>query len=183
MTAFEQKLMDFPLSLKAIADDGCFVGYASVFDEVDNQQDVILRGAFARTVKGRGASKIKLLWQHDTKEPIGVFNVIKEDSFGLYVEGRLLLDLQRGREAYSLLKTGAVEGLSIGFAVKKASLDHETGNRIISDLELYEISLVTFPANSKAKISRVKSAEPPSAMLLELSDAIDRAIAAAYSRD
>ena len=72
-----------------------FAGYASVFGMVDSQNDVIMKGAFSRTLKKR-RGEVKLLWQHQVDEPIGVFTLIREDSHGLYVEGRLLLDLQRG---------------------------------------------------------------------------------------
>lgn len=151
----ERKRLDFSLELKAIEENGRFAGYASVFDVVDRQKDIILRGAFQDTLAGR-AGQIKLLWQHQFEEPIGVFDRIVEDEHGLYVEGRLLLDIQRAREAYSLLRAGAIEGLSIGYSPVRYSIDPETGVRLIARVELWEISLVTFPANAQAGVTQVK---------------------------
>ncbi|MCH2038402.1 MAG: HK97 family phage prohead protease [Rickettsiales bacterium] len=145
-------------SVKNLDRNGVFTGYASVFNVVDNHNDVILKGAFEGSIKNMSQSKtrIKMLWQHDTKEPVGVFNLIKEDEQGLYVEGKLLLDLVKGREVYALLKSGAIEGLSIGYNPTNFSYDEVTGVRYISDIDLREISLVTFPANEQAKIMSVK---------------------------
>lgn len=145
----------FALELKQLQQDGTFAGYAAVFDVVDNQRDIILQGAFSRTLQL--AKDIKLLWQHDTKEPIGVFTQIREDAHGLYVEGRLLLDVQRAREAYALMKEGALSGLSIGYGAKHYDIDPDTGVRVISDVELFEVSVVTFPANEAARVTQVKS--------------------------
>ena len=105
----ERKKLDFNLSLKSIDNQGIFAGYASVFNMVDNQRDVIQRGAFSRTLKGR-IGDIKLLWQHQQDEPIGVFSKIFEDTRGLYVEAKLLLNVQRALEAHTLLKAGALSG-------------------------------------------------------------------------
>lgn len=110
----ERKRMAFALQVKALGADGTFAGYASVFDIVDNQKDIMIKGAFSATLK-QGAGAVKLLWQHQQDEPIGVFERMFEDSVGLYVEGRLLLDVQKANEAYALLKAGAVSGLSIGY--------------------------------------------------------------------
>lgn len=145
-------------SVKNLELNGVFTGYASVFNVVDNHNDVILKGAFEGTIRNMNHSKtrVKLLWQHDTKEPVGVFNVIKEDEQGLFVEGKLLLDLVKGREVYTLLKSGAIEGLSIGYNPTNFSYDEVTGVRYISDIDLREISLVTFPANEQAKVMSVK---------------------------
>lgn len=150
------KHLDFPLSLKQIDAEGFFAGYASVFNVVDEQKDVILHGAFRDTLQTK-QGKIKLLWQHKTDEPIGVFHVIREDAQGLYVEGRLLLDVARAREAYALLKSGAMNGLSIGYQVKNHDYDAKTGVRLIIEAELFEVSLVTFPANSEATVRAVKA--------------------------
>jgi hypothetical protein len=136
-------------------EDGKFAGYASVFGIIDSQNDVVMKGAFQNSLKKR-AGDVKLLWQHQVGEPIGVFSLIREDSHGLYVEGRLLLDLQRGREAYSLLKNGAIKGLSIGYSVVAADYNGDDNIRLITDLQLWEISLVTFPANEAAVVTSVK---------------------------
>lgn len=130
-------------------EDGSFTGYGSVFGVLDNQNDIILKGAFERSLLEKGAD-IKLLWQHKTDEPIGVFDEIREDEYGLYVKGRLLLDVQRAREAYALMKVGALKGLSIGYSVNVADFEEIKSARLIVDVDLFEVSLVTFPANKDA---------------------------------
>ncbi len=170
----ERKKLAFNLQVKSLDKIGKFAGYASVFDVMDNQNDIILRGAFAETLKGRVA-EIKMLWQHNQSEPIGVFDRIFEDVRGLYVEGRLLLDVARAKEAYSLLKEGVVSGLSIGYSPLKYRRHEKTGVRLLSAVELWEISLVTFPANEAAKITVVKQ-EITRPQLLELSQALDMAM-------
>ncbi len=167
--------MTLPGEIKSLGQQGYFAGYASMFDYVDNQMDVVIHGAFERTlVENKSGQEIKLLWQHDVREPIGYFTSIKEDNHGLYVEGYLQQEVQKGREAYALLKSGAVRGLSIGYKVKDYSVDHKSGIRIINDLDLYEISLVTFPANEMAKITQVKANDFGDMSML--SAAIDNAI-------
>ena len=158
-TMRERKKLDFNLELKALDAQGRFAGYASVFNIVDSQRDIILRGAFAHSVKGRTA-EIKLLWQHQQEEPIGVFDRIFEDARGLYVEGRLLLDVARAREAYSLLKAGALSGLSIGYSPVRYKIDAKNGVRRLMEVDLWEVSLVTFPANEAANVTVVKNIEP-----------------------
>ena len=128
---------------------------------LDNHNDVIMPGAFSRTIRKQHSGKqIKLLWQHHTDEPIGSFSVIKEDKNGLYVEGNLALDVQRGNEAYSLLRSGALEGLSIGYTAKTFHFDEKTGYRYLTDVDLWEISVVTFPANPDAAITHEKESLP-----------------------
>jgi HK97 family phage prohead protease len=120
-----------------------------------------LPNSFKETLEERDIKKsIKLLWQHSAEEPIGYFDVIREDNVGLYVEGKILLDIEKGREAYSLIKTGAISGLSIGYNVKKAKFDDNNGTRIISKIDLWEISVVTFPANKLSNITFCKSYNP-----------------------
>src|SRR5688572_6712609 len=120
--------LDCSLSLKSVGEEGRFAGYASVFGIVDKQRDIVQPGAFAKTIKGR-AQDIKLLWQHDFSEPVGVLTRMFEDTRGLYVEGRLLLEVARARETYALLKAGAVSGLSIGYTPIEFSIDADTGVR------------------------------------------------------
>lgn len=147
--------------IKSIDAQGKFSGYASVFNIEDSYKDIILPNAFKGTLKQRNISKdIKLLWQHSPEEPIGSFNVIKEDSVGLYVEGQLLMDVARAKEAYSLIKNGSISGLSIGYNVNEAFVNKETGIRVISDVDLWEISVVTFPANNLANITHIKNEKP-----------------------
>lgn len=141
------------IELKTLAESGYFTGYASVFDYVDKQQDVILSGAF----KSAKPEKVKLLWQHDFLQPIGIIKHLSEDDYGLFVEGKFILDIQRAREAYALLKNGAISGLSIGYNVKDSAYDAETAIRLIRSVELHEISIVTFPANDLAEVTAVKN--------------------------
>ncbi|MEZ5691495.1 MAG: HK97 family phage prohead protease [Rickettsiales bacterium] len=164
----------FNLQIKSLDNDGRFAGYASVFDVVDNQRDIILRGAFVNSLKGR-VGEIKMLWQHRQDDPVGVFEKIFEDSRGLYVEGRLLLNLEKAIEAYSLMKEGVISGLSIGYTPITYRVNEKTGVRTISVAELWEISLVTFPANDAARITVLKQ-DIPAYELVELAEALDRAI-------
>lgn len=172
----ERKRMAFALNVKSIDNDGRFAGYASVFDVVDNQRDVMMKGAFAATLK-KGAGAVKLLWQHQQDEPIGVFEKVFEDAYGLYVEGKLLLDVQKAREAHALMKAGAVSGLSIGYSPVRYKISDE-GVRLLAEVDLFEVSLVTFPANNAATITVVKadSERATPLELIHLSDALDRAI-------
>ena len=147
---------DFPLEVKEITEEGRFSGYASVFDVIDYYDDEILRGAFAKSI----AEKMPvMLWQHDSAEPIGVYESIREDDIGLWIEGRLLLDLEKGREAYILLKNQAIRGLSIGYIPTLWEWENRENRRIclLKEIDLWEVSLVTFPANPKALVGEVKS--------------------------
>lgn len=145
--------------LKRVAETGEFEGYASVFDVVDHGQDIVVRGAFLRSLKERGAEGIRLLWQHDPAEPIGRIDEVREDHRGLYVRGHLLLDVARAREAHALMRAGALDGLSIGFHTVKSQVDDFTGVRRIMDVDLWEISLVTFPMQPQARITSFKTVE------------------------
>ena len=122
---------------------------------------MIKDGAFTKTLRQRGAKGVKLLYQHKTDMPIGVFSQIKEDDHGLYVKGKLALGTTAGRDAYELMKMGALDGLSIGFKVnpKEVMYDKRTGKRIIKELDLMEVSLVTFPMNPRATVRSVKGEE------------------------
>lgn len=147
---------DFPLEIKEITEEGRFRGYGAVFDVIDYYDDEIVRGAFAKSI----AEKIPImLWQHDSAEPIGVYESIQEDDIGLWIEGRLLLDLEKGREAYILLKNQAIRGLSIGFLPTLWEWENRENRRIrvLKEIDLWEVSLVTFPANPKALVDDVKS--------------------------
>lgn len=137
---------------------GEFEGYGSVFNNTDLGNDVIRNGAFKKSLSRRGAKGVKLLYQHKSDMPIGVFEDIKEDQHGLKVKGRLAMKTQAGQEAYELMKMGALDGLSIGFRVnpKKVSYDKRTKKRIIDEVDLMEISLVTFPMNPQATVRSVK---------------------------
>jgi HK97 family phage prohead protease len=142
--------------LKTNDDAFTFAGYASTFGNVDDVNDVVVPGAFARTIKERGPSGVVLLWQHDKNEPIGRPTVIREDSKGLYIESSISRT-DTGMKAYTLLKDGVLRQMSIGYTAKKYSIDQKSGVRRLEDMDLWEVSLVTFPANEKAAVTAVKS--------------------------
>lgn len=166
-----EKQININFDIKGVEDDGTFTGYASVFHIIDSQNDTILKGAFAKTLKRR-AGDIKMLWQHKIDEPIGNFISLSEDKHGLFVKGKLMLDVQRAKEAYALLQSGVINGLSIGYSVTDADYNDEIGVRLIKEVDLFEISLVTFPANESATIISVKGDD-----IAALSNSIERAIA------
>ena len=143
----------FRLKRSQVHEDGTFEGYLSTFNNIDSYGDVIRQGAFKKTLSER--ESFPLLWQHDTCEPIGVFDELREDDYGLFVHGVLNQDTQRGREAYALLRQGALDGLSIGFSTVKDSWDGDVRN--IQEVRLWEGSLVTFPANDLARVTSVRS--------------------------
>ena len=146
----------YPMEIKEISDEGYFSGYGSVFDVVDDWDDVIVRGAFAETLRKKTPV---MLWQHDSSNPIGVYEKIYEDDIGLWLEGRLLLDIEKGREAHILLKNRAIRGLSIGFLplAWEDEMRSRKKIRVLKDIDLWEVSLVTFPANPKAVVDEVKT--------------------------
>lgn len=150
--------LDTVFDVKAIAKDGQFEGYASVFDRLDDGRDVIAHGAFRASIARRGPGGVKLLWQHDPREPIGVIDALQEDQIGLRVSGRLLLDVARARDAHRLMQAGALDGLSIGYRVKRAEVDAKSAIRRLLEIDLWEVSLVTFPMQGAARLLRVKSA-------------------------
>ena len=149
----------FNLKIKAVQEDGFFSGYGAVFGNVDWYNDVILPGAFAKSLE-KWAEKNKMppvLWNHNDGEPIGVYTSIYEDEKGLFVEGRLLIDdVPRAKSTHALLKAGAIDGLSIGYKTKKAN-QQTNGIRELIELDLGEISIVTMPANEESLITSVKS--------------------------
>lgn len=155
-----QKQATVGFEIKSVSDDGVFAGYASVFNVVDDQFDVILPRAFGHSIQSR-TQDIKLLWQHKADEPIGYFTQVVEDEHGLFVEGRLLLDVERAKEAHALLKSGALKGMSIGYSIVKAHFDENEGVRYIEEVDLWEVSLVTFPANVNATVAYVKGSDAP----------------------
>ena len=122
-----------------------FEGYASLFGVADGAGDLMAPGAFTKSLRTRGLSRIRMLYQHFAHEPIGVWEEIREDARGLYVRGRLTTDIERGRDVLALLKDGALDGLSIGFKTKAARRDPATGARTLIEIELWEVSVVTFP--------------------------------------
>lgn len=156
-----EKTRDFPFQLKEMKPDGSFHGYGSVFGVKDSYDEIVAPGAFAdslaeHSAKGRLPA---LLWQHRSGEPVGVYTSMKEDGVGLAVEGQLALKTARGAEAYELLSMGAISGLSIGFLTREDSFDRVTGVTTLKKLDLWEVSLVTFPANDAARVQGVKAVE------------------------
>ena len=144
-----------PLSLKsAPGQDGVFEGYASVFGIVDQGMDMVERGAFSKSL---GTRKVKMLWQHNTDQPIGIWQEIREDEHGLFVKGRLIPEVEKAREAMALLKAGALDSMSIGYRTIEANTEGERRIRKLTEIDLFEISLVTFPMLEAAKVTDVKS--------------------------
>jgi uncharacterized protein len=143
---------------RAVAAGGVIAGYASLFGEVDLGGDVVARGAFAESLKRGGPGRVRMLFQHDPTEPIGVWDEIREDGMGLRVRGRLTLGVARAREVWALIREGAIDGLSIGFKPVTARRDTRTGVRRLERVDLWEISIVTFPMLPKARIGRTKAA-------------------------
>jgi len=140
--------------------EGKFTGMASTFGNKDLVNDIIERGAFAKSVKKRGVKRIKLLAYHNENEPIGVFEDIKETDKGLFVEGQLAMGVQKAREMHELMTMGALDSMSIGFRAdpSKQQFDDARGVRILKEIDLMEVSIVTFPANERARIRTVKDA-------------------------
>jgi len=149
-----------PLKVKSVNDDGTFEGYGSVFHVEDSYKDVVVPGAFVKSIahhKTKGMMPA-LLWQHNSSKPLGVWEEMKEDEHGLFCKGRLLIeDVQLAKEAHALLKAGAISGLSIGYRTIIDEYDRESGIVTLKELELWETSLVTFPANDAARVTGVKN--------------------------
>ncbi len=150
----ERKFVD--LVVEALEGDGCFSGYASLFGRVDLGRDVVERGAFVKSLRTRGPTGIRMLFQHDPNQPIGTWTELREDARGLYVRGRLTEGVSRSQEVLRLMRGGALDGLSIGFRAMRAKNDSATGVRRILEADLWEISIVTFPMLPGARIERVK---------------------------
>jgi HK97 family phage prohead protease len=148
---------------------GTFAGYASIFDVVDSYGDVVVRGAFKKTLREK--KQFPILWSHSIMEPLGVIRG-QEDERGLAIEGELNLDVQRGREIRSLMKQGAVNGLSIGYEVVKEGEDAETRARLLKEIKLWEISPCVFQACPDALVGEVKANGLNSGEGLELNPAL-----------
>lgn len=153
------KYLDRPFELKDIDEKGKFTGYGSVFGELDSYRDIVVKGAFKNTLARfkELKRKVPMLWQHNSRQPMGVYTDVKEDSYGLFVEGEINMDTQVGREGYSLMKQGALSGLSIGYDTVMFKDDDVKLVRELHEVDLWEISPVTFPAGDSARIQTVKS--------------------------
>ena len=151
----------FRLDIKGIGEDGTITGYGSVFGVKDTYDDVVAKGAFVKSLnmhKSEGTMPA-MLWQHKSDKPLGVWTEMIEDAKGLKVTGQLALDTEQGAEAYVLLKMGAINGLSIGFMSVAWAYNEDTETRTLTEIDLWEVSLVTFPANGKSRVTGVKSVE------------------------
>ena len=162
-------------SVLTVTDGTLVEGYASLFGKADQGGDVVQKGAYAAsltklTAEGRN---VKMLWQHDPAQPIGIWDEVREDARGLYVKGRLLTDVARGAEAAALIQAGAIDGLSIGYRTKKAEKD-TSGRRLLNELELWEVSLVTFPMLPDARVG-AKSEDPADLILRDMAEAFEGA--------
>jgi HK97 family phage prohead protease len=155
----ERTRLAVALEVRNIDDDArTFEGYGSVFGTLDSYADTVKRGAFKRSLKewkGKGRMPA-MLWQHNPDEPVGVWTEMAEDETGLLVKGKLL-STGRVPQAYEALKEGALSGLSIGFVTRKSQIDDESGVRTLTDVDLWEVSLVTFPANDPARVTSVRA--------------------------
>lgn len=150
-----------PLEVKKVTEAGEFAGYGSVFGVIDSYRERVAPGAFKASLKEHREKDTMpaMLWQHAPSQPVGVFTVMREDDRGLYVEGKLALDTQQGKEAHALLGMGAVRGLSIGFLPRKSEVDETADPPIVTltEVELWEVSIVTFPANPDANVEAVRA--------------------------
>ena len=152
-TGLETKFARFGEGIK-VQDDHVIEGYASLFGACDQGGDVVSAGAYAASlgaIKAEGR-RVKMLWQHDPTLPIGVWDEVREDAKGLWVKGRLLPEVAKGREALELIAAGAIDGLSIGYRTVK-STKNTKGQRLLTELELWEVSLVTFPMLPSARVA------------------------------
>ncbi len=146
--------------IKEIGEDGVFSGYGSIFGNKDSGGDIVVAGAFAKSLadhRQRGTT-VKMFWQHDAHQPIGKWLDISEDGKGLYVEGRLNMGVQKAREVHALLKAGDIDGLSIGYGIVDAEPDEKRGALLLKQLKLLEVSVVSMAMNERARVDAVKDA-------------------------
>jgi HK97 family phage prohead protease len=149
----------FAFEVRASGENGEIEGYGSVFGVKDTYSDIVAPGAFKASIAEHKAngSMPAMLWQHDQSEPIGVWTEMEEDATGLRVKGQIVTETEKGKAAYALLKKGALRGLSIGFVSKEWFYSEDDDIRTLTAVDLWEVSLVTFPANGKAMIDTVKN--------------------------
>ena len=145
-------------SRMSLTSDGTVEGYASLFGEVDQARDMVMPGAFSQTLRQRGLRKIPMLFQHDPAEPVGIWLELREDMRGLWARGRLIPEVARGRELLALVQQGAIDGLSIGYRTVRGRIDPKTRIRKLYQVDLWEVSIVTFPLLAGARVRAVKEA-------------------------
>jgi len=159
-SGLETKFIAFDQGAPRLGEAGRVAGYATLFGKADQSGDIVMPGAFAASLARRAESgaSVKLLWQHDPARPIGVWDEVREDASGLWVEGRLLTGVQAGAEAAILLEAGAIDGLSIGYRVVRAERGQDGVGRKLVEIELWEVSLVTFPMLPEARVAAPSAA-------------------------
>jgi HK97 family phage prohead protease len=173
-SGLEHKFCRFDAEL-AVTDGHGIAGYASLFGDQDRGGDIVEAGAYARSLERMRAEgrQVKMLWQHDPAQPIGIWEEVREDAHGLYVRGRLLDGVARAREAAALIAGNAIDGLSIGYRTVRAA-KNDKGRRLLRELELWEVSLVTFPMLPSARVGAKGEARAEDA-LRELAAAFEDA--------
>jgi len=174
-TGLERKFARFGEGL-SVTDGAVIEGYASLFGQTDQGGDIVQKGAYAGSLKAlSGAARsVKMLWQHDPAQPIGIWDEVREDARGLYVKGRLLDCVEKGREAAALIAAGAIDGLSIGYRTVK-TIKNDKGQRLLTELELWEVSLVTFPMLPSARVAAKGDVPDVDVAMRELAAAFDGA--------
>lgn len=167
-SGLETKFARFDEAL-TVTDGRVIEGYASLFNAADQGGDIVQPGAYGRSLRALDAAgrNVKMLWQHDPVQPIGIWDEVREDSRGLFVKGRLLDSVARGREAAALIEAGAIDGLSIGYRTVRAAKDDQ-GRRLLSEVELWEVSLVTFPMLPQARVDARRAEQAKGDILHEL---------------
>ena len=163
------------LQIKQVSEEGVIEGYLNTFNHIDRAGDNTQKGAFVKSIEKINAGKgvLPMLYQHDHSKVVGVWTELKEDEHGLWAKGQLNLDTQLGRELYSNIKMGAVEGISIGYFEKETEYDRKSGSLLLKELELIEASIVLLPCNEQSNIETVKTlladGQTPSKVQLEKS--------------
>lgn len=150
----KKRYLNCQLQVRAVGDDGTFTGYGSVFGSRNSYGEVVMPGAFRDSLAEK---KPRLLWQHDARKPIGTIEA-REDDNGLLIEGKLTLEVQQAREAHALMRDGAIDGMSMGFFPVEETVDREDDVIRLNKIDLWEVSLVTFPADDQARVQEVRAA-------------------------
>lgn len=163
--ALVSDILDFPLEVKLAGSDepaGTVTGYGSMFNLMDRGGDMVMPGAFKKTLKEWKKLKQlpQMLWAHDMSNTIGIWTDMEEDEKGLKLKGELILEVPQAQVAHALLKRNAVKGLSIGYRTRDYEIDRTTGVRKLKDVELFEVSLVSVPMLPEAQVTGVKSGVP-----------------------
>ena len=155
----KKKKLDRPFKVKEFGENGTFTGYGSVFGELDSYRDIVMPGAFKETLEqhAQQGRKVKMLWQHRSAQPIGVYSEIREDDHGLFVKGEINMNVAQGVECWHLMKQGALDGLSIGYNTVRDDYDDKKFVNRLLQVDLWEVSPVTFPAGDSARVLDVKS--------------------------